>query len=105
MKQLKGGNKALENTPSWFFISCFTVSVTSSIKTPKCSDDFMILIILFTSSFEMNKVNPFPALTAPFPLIFLSNLFIAFEVKLLANLGTLSLAKGSIIFVSAFFPK
>ena len=37
------------------------------------------------SSFETNKVNPFPALTALFPLISLSNLFIALEVKLLTN--------------------
>ena len=54
---------------------------------------------------EINKVNPFPALTAPFPLIFLSNLFIAFEIKLLTNPGKLSLAKGIAMFVSAFFPK
>ena len=27
----------------------------------------------------MNKLNPFPARTAPFPLVLLSNLFIAFE--------------------------
>ena len=65
----------------------------------------MILIISFISSFEINKVNPFPAPTALFPLIFLSNLFIAFEVKLLTNPGKLSLAKGIAIFVSAFFPK
>ena len=31
---------------------------------------------------------------APFPLIFLSSLFIAFEVKLINNPGTLFLAKG-----------
>ena len=54
-------------------------------------------------SVEINKVNPFPALTAPFPLIFLSNLFIAFKGKLHTNLGKLSLAKGIAIFVSAFF--
>ena len=42
----------------------------------------------------MNKVNPFPVLTAPFQLIFLSNLFIAFEDKLLTNPGKISLAKG-----------
>ena len=53
----------------------------------------------------MNKVNSFPALTAPFPLIFLSNLFIAFEVRLLTSPGKLSLAKGIATFVSAFFPK
>ena len=41
----------------------------------------------FMSSFKINKVNPFPALTAPLPLIFLSNLFIALDVKLLANRG------------------
>ena len=29
----------------------------------------------------MNKTNPFSALTAPFPLTFLSNLFNAFEIK------------------------
>ena len=51
------------------------------------SNDFIILIILI-SSFKVNKVNPFPALTAPFPLILLSNLFIAFDP------GKLSLAKG-----------
>ena len=55
------------------------------------------------SSFKINKVNAFPALTAPFPLIFLSNLFITFEVKLLTNPGKLSLAKGKVIFVSVFF--
>ena len=65
----------------------------------------MILIISFPSSFEINKGNPFPALTAPFPLIFLSNLFIAFEVKFLTNQGKLSLAEGIAIFVGAFFPK
>ena len=47
----------------------------------------------FISSFEINKVNLFPALTAPFPFIFLSNLFNALEVKMLSNSGKLSLAK------------
>ena len=65
----------------------------------------MILIISFISSLEINKVNPFLALTSPFPLIFLSNLFIAFEVKLLTNPRKFSLAKGIAIFFSAFFPK
>ena len=65
----------------------------------------MILIISFISSFEKYKVNPFPASTAPFPLIFLSNLFIAFEVKLITNPDKLSLAKGIATFVSAFLPK
>ena len=65
----------------------------------------MILIISFISSFEINKVNLFLALTAPFSLIFLSNLFIGFEVKLLTNPVKLSLAKGIAMFVSHFFPK
>ena len=53
----------------------------------------------------MNKVNPLPAFTAPFPLIFLSNLFIAFVVILLTKPEKLSLAKGIVTFVSDFFPK
>ena len=63
----------------------------------------MILIISFLSSFKINKVNLFPPLTAPFPVIFLWNLFIPFEVKLLTNPDKLSLAKGVATFVSAFF--
>ena len=39
-------------------------------------------------------MNPFPHLTAPLPLIFLSNLFNAFKAKLFTNQGKLSLAKG-----------
>ena len=77
-----------------FFISCFTVSVIPSSNTFESSNDFMILITSFISSFKINKVNLFPALTVPFPFIFLSNLFFAFEVKLLTNSGKLSLAKG-----------
>ena len=102
---VNGANKAPRNLSSYFFVSCFNVSVTPSINTPESSNDFMVLIISFISSLEINKVNPFPALTAHFPLIFLSNLFIAFEIKLLTNPGKLSLAKGIAIFVSAFFPK
>ena len=86
-------------------ISCFTTSITPSINTPKSCSDFMILIMLFIASFEINKVNPFCALTVPVPLIFLSNLFIAFEAKLLTNPGKLSPAKGIATFVSAFVPK
>ena len=67
--------------------------------------NFMILIISFISSLEINKVNLFPALTAPFSLTFLSNLFITFEVKLITNPGSLSLAKEIATFVSAFLPK
>ena len=65
----------------------------------------MILIISFISSFEINYINLFLVLIAPFPLIVSSNLFIAFEVKLLTNSGKLSLAKGTAVFVSAFVPK
>ena len=54
----------------------------------------MILIILFISSLEINKVNPFPNLTAPFLLIFISNLVMAFETKLFTNQGKLFLTKG-----------
>ena len=59
-------------------------------------------MISFISSFKINKVNRFPALTAPFPLIFLSNVLIAFEVKLFNNPGKLSLAIGKGLFVGAF---
>ena len=65
----------------------------------------MILIISFISSFEINKVNPFIALTAPFPLVVLSNLFIAYEAKLVTNPGKLSVAKGIAAFVIAFLTK
>ena len=65
----------------------------------------MILIISFISSFEIKKVNPFPAITAPFPLIFLSNLFIAFEAKLLTNPDKSSLAKGIAKSAITFLPK
>ena len=54
---------------------------------------------------KINKVNFFPALTAPFPLIFFSNLFNEIEVKLLTNQGKLSLTTTIATFVSAFFRK
>ena len=60
----------------------------------------MILMISFISSFKINKVNPFPTLRLPFPLIFLSNVFIAVEAKLLTYPGKSSLTKGIAIFVS-----
>ena len=65
----------------------------------------MILIISFISSFKINKVNPFPALTAPFPFIFLLDLFIPFKAKLLTNPGKLSLDKGIAKSVITSFPK
>ena len=95
----------LKKSAFLFFISYFTVSVTPSIDKPESSNDFMFLIKSFIFSFKINKVNPFPALIAPFPLIFLWNLFIAFEFKLLTNPDTLTLAKGIAIFVSDFFLK
>ena len=107
MKRLKALTKLQEihHSNSFFFISCFTVSVTPSINTPEVSTDFMIAIISFISSFEINKINPFPTQTAPFPLIFLLIVFFLFETKLLTNPGKLSFAKGIAPFVSAFFPK
>ena len=53
----------------------------------------------------MNQANPFPTLTAHFPLTFLSNLFIALEVKLLTGLSKLSPAKGIAMFVRSSFPE
>ena len=49
----KHTNKAPRNLPSGFFISYFFVSVTSLINTPESSNDFIILIISFISSFEI----------------------------------------------------
>ena len=101
----KGANKPQKSPLSCFFVSRFITSVTPSINIPESSNHFMILIILFISSFKIIKVNPFLTLTAPFPLILFSSLFIAFEVKLLTNLNKLSLSKGIAAFVSDFFSK
>ena len=65
----------------------------------------MILIILLTSSFKMNKVNPFPPLTSRSSLILHLNLFIAFKAKLPTNPGKLSLVKGITRSVITFLPK
>ena len=73
--------------PFLFYISYISVSVIPIINTFESSSDITILIILFILSFKMNKVNPFPALTAVFQLTFFSNLFIEFEAKLLTNPG------------------
>ena len=88
-----------------FFIWCFALSVTPWNNTPEYSNDFMILIISFIFALEINRVNIFPALTATFPLISISGLFVTLEVKLLTNPITLCLAKGISTFVIAFFPK
>ena len=91
-------NKAARNPPSCFFISCFTTLVTPSINTSESSNNLTVLIISSVSLFGMNKVNPSPTFAAPFPLILLLNLFIAFETAfeaiLLINPGKLFLAKG-----------
>ena len=97
----KGANKAPRSLPSCFFISCFTVSVTPSINTPKSCNSFIILIILFLTSFESKF---FSCSDSSFSTYFCFK-FIAFVVELLSNPFRLSLAKGIAIFVSAFFPK
>ena len=100
----KGANVTTRNLPSCSFISCSTLSVTPSINASESSNDFAILIILSTSSFKMNKMNPFPALTTPFPPAFLSNLFTSFKTILLTNSGKLALSKEIATLVSAFSP-
>ena len=55
--------------------------------------------------FEINKVTPFYALTAPFSFIFMSSLFIALKGKLLTNPSKLSLGKRIATFASAFLTK
>ena len=82
-----------KNPPSYFFDSCFTISVAPSINRPESSGHFTILIISSISSYEMNNVNPFPALTAPYPLVFLSNLFNTGDDPLVANSDKISFAK------------
>ena len=54
----------------------------------------MILIISFISSFQIKEGNFCLALTTLFLLIFLLNLSIEFEAKLLTNPCKLSLDKG-----------
>ena len=105
MKWLKVLTRQEGNCLSVIFISCFTVSIIPSINLFESSNDFMFVIISFISSIDMNWVNPFPSLTAPFPFLFLSSLFIAFEAKLLINPGKVSLAKGITTFISVFLPK
>ena len=45
----KGAKEAGRNSPSYFFISCFTVSVIPSINTFESSNGFMIFLISFIS--------------------------------------------------------
>ena len=90
----KGANKAPRNPPSCFFYFVFYCCFHTFSNT------FMILIISFISPFKINKLNLFPA---SFSLVFIWNLFVAFEVKLLTNPGKLFVAKGIATFVNAFF--
>ena len=97
---------ALRNPPSCFFISCFTVSVAPSSNRPDFYSGSRFLMIFSISSFEMNIVDLFPALTAPCPLFFfLSNLFITDEIYLLANLGKTFTAKERERSNSVFYAK
>ena len=61
------------------FISFFTVSLAPAVKRLYFSST-SVLIISSISSVEVNKVNPFPAVTSPLPLIFFPKLFFAFAV-------------------------
>ena len=85
------------------FISFFFVWVSPSFNTIESSNDFFILIISLIFSTEINKVNLYPVLTAPFHLFFF--FFIASDIKLLTNTSKLSLDKEITTFVCAFFPK
>ena len=66
----KGANNARRNQHHWFFISCFTVWAIPPINTLESSNDIMILIIPFIPSFKISKVNLFPVLTTPSPIVF-----------------------------------
>ena len=77
-----------KNLPYCFLTSCFTVSVALSINRPESSSNIMIFIISSISSFELNKLYPFPALTAPCPVSFLSNLSNTDKVALVISLGS-----------------
>ena len=94
--------------PFYFFISCFTASVTPSIKTHEFSNNFTILVISSISSFKRNKVNPFSAVTAPFLFILFLKFIIAFEAGfeaiLLTNPGKLFLAEAITRSVTTFLP-
>ena len=51
----RGANKAPINAPSWFFISCFTVSGAPSINAPESSNDFTITFYNIIYIFIRNK--------------------------------------------------
>ena len=67
-----------------------------AISWPGFSSDSTILIVPFVSSSANDKLNPFPAYTTPFAVVFLSNLSTANEVDLVASLGKTFLAKGTV---------
>ena len=100
---------ALRNSP--FFILCFTVSVAPSTNKPDFSSDSTIFIISFKPSFEMNKGNPFAAVTAllvaiaPCTIVFLIDLSNTYKIALVANLGKTSLAKKTARSNNAFLSK
>ena len=56
-------------------------------------------------SFEMNKVNTFCGLTAPFSLIPFSNLFIVFKSIFITNTEKLSIVKRIAAFLTDFLSK
>ena len=64
----------------FFYFKCYSFS-SSSINRHNSSSDSTNSVI-YISSFEMNKVNPFPAFTTPCPLVFLSNTCNTDEVAL-----------------------
>ena len=82
-KASKSANKRGIIPPSRFLILYFNVSLIPIINTFRSSNDFTTLIISFISLFEMNQVNPFSALTAPFPLVFLSDLYLHLKLNCL----------------------
>ena len=65
----------------------------------------MNLIIPFISSFKLIKINSFHVLIAPCPIIFLSNLYTAFEGKLFPSPGKLSVVKAIIASIITNLPK
>ena len=108
MKQPKVLTKHQEIQLLAVFVLCLTVSITPSTNKRESSNDFVILIMSFISSFEINNANPLPIVTAPFPLIFLPSLSITLEValltKLLTNPGKLSLAQRMARYIITFLP-
>ena len=74
----RGSKKSSKKSAFLFFLflSCFTVSVTPSLYRPGSSNDFMILLISFIFSFEINRLIPFLALAVPFALFFFFQIYL-----------------------------